>query len=168
MTGVKHFEVKTRIKDIIEADTTIFNKQGRDGKVKEVFIGWPQDKNLESSKHQKPYIFISNSSRWEEQQQRGPTTNNVMGSTLHTVRYELFVIDKGVSSADVEERVDKLHEKLVITLKKNATLIKPKAATPPDPKCEKFELVRTERLNERIGEKIDGFKITMELIIITT
>ena len=168
MTGVKHFEVKTRIKDIIEADITIFNKQGRDGKVKEVFIGWPQDKNLESSKHQKPYIFISNSIRFQEQKQRGPTTNNVMGSIENIVRYEIFLIDRKNSTFEVEKSVDELSEKLDTALKKNATLIKPKAATPPDPKCEKFELVRTERLNERIGEKIDGVKITMELLIITT
>ncbi len=163
MTAVNHPKNKERIKKIIDTDSDLSNKKGADGKLRNFLVGHPPGDNRNAQV--KPYGFISNNSRFEERKQKGSNYGEQKGSHDNIARYDIFVYQQGNNSSDAEAKTDLLHAKVINALEKNANLKDPIANN--DPICEHFELIRTERLNEQIGKNIDGFRITIELTIVT-
>lgn len=129
VTEIDHQAIKTRIKDIIEADEDLFDKKGEDGKLVEVFVGRPFSNSL--SAHSTPFCFITNDDLMEQDRATGSIESNAATISNHIIRYQVVLVDDGTDGQDAEKLLDNLQKKLKERLKSNITLVKPSDSSDP-------------------------------------
>lgn len=159
IVAIDHNAIKTRIKDIIEAETT--NLFGPDKKkIREVVVGTPPNKDYKDLNH--PAIVITNSERWMEERPRGPVISNQKSSVAATVRYDIILTVHMDDSNEAEKEVDRLWKLLEERLYDFSTLRK---TDNTDPLCKDilFETVR--RIPQMQGQEIDGFRATLSITV---
>ena len=159
IVAIDHNAIKTRIKDIIEADTT--NLFGADkAKIRQVVVGTPPNKDYKDLNH--PAIVITNSERWMEESNRGPVISNSKSSVRTIVRYDLILVVHTDDAPEAEKEVDRLFKLLEQRLYDFATL---RNTGGTDPLCKDilFEIIR--RIPQMQGQEIDGFIATLRVEI---
>jgi len=117
VTEVDHHAIKTRIKEIVQANPDIYDSTGADGKFVDCFVGRPY--NDEITTHPTPYLFITNDDNLEEQEPTGVVESNAITATKHTVRYMLIMVDQAQDGRQVEKDLDTLGKNLMQVIKAN-------------------------------------------------
>ena len=131
VTEVDHHLVKTRIKDIVKANASIYDSTGSAGKFVDCFVGRPYNDAI--SAHPTPYLFITNDDNMEEMEAVGIVESNVIKATKHTIRYMLVMVDQAQDGRQVEKNLDALGKNLMQVLRGKFELRKP--SDDSDPKC---------------------------------
>ena len=164
VTEVDHHAVKTRIKDILQADPLLYDSTGSPEKLVDVFVVRPYNNSITA--HTTPFCFISNEDNLEEQEPDGVVENNASKSTRHDCHYLLVIVDDAQDGREVEKLLDNLGKKTMQTLKANFELRKPDGLT--DPKCDwSFpERVSAFQASEN-GKPIQGRAIHFHIIVHT-
>ena len=156
-TAIDNNAVKVRIKKIIDATTTLVDKDNPKGKLREVRVGAPPNNDYKDLHH--PALVITNSERWMEESHRGHAGVTTM------VRYDIILIVHQEVSESAEKEVDRFFKLIEEQLYKFDHLDDP--ATPgTDPQAREFILETTRRIPQFIGQEIDGFKSTMTVEIL--
>jgi hypothetical protein len=164
VTEVDHHAIKTRIKDIIKADATVYDSTGADGKFVDCFVGRPYNDAITA--HPTPYLFITNDDSLETQREIGVVQSNTIKATEHTVRYLLVMVDQAQDGRQVEKNLDTLGKNLLQVLKAKFELRNTSAA---DPKCNYSVPERVSVFNTSLnGRPVQARTITLKLIINTS
>ena len=132
VTEVDHHSIKTRIKEILQADPLLYDSTGRENKLVDCFVGRPYANNITA--HPTPYCFIANEDNLEEQEPDGAVVNNSAKSTRHDCHYILVIVDDAQDGREVEKLLDNLGKLTMQTLKGNFELRLP--ADSSDPLCD--------------------------------
>lgn len=168
ITEVDHQKIKNRICQIIQSDTNIYDQNNPEGKLRHVQVGMPPGKfpqNLQDLNH--PALVITNNIRWiETRKKRGESNTGALSSLDHIVRYDLYVIHQDSDSVAVEKTLDLLWKGLYERLEQFANLRKPSDDT--DALVQESFPVRTELFTEFRGSDIDGFRVTLECLIVSS
>lgn len=160
IVAIDNNKIKVRIKDILEADAAFFDKNNPKGKVREVIVGTPPNKNYKDLHH--PALVITNSERWMEEQNRGPVIANKKSSVATIVRYDLILTVHNEDSNAAEKELDRLWPLLEQRLYDFSTL---ETVALADPLCKDILFENTRRIPQYQGQEIDGFRATLKVII---
>lgn len=160
-TAIDHNKIKVRIKAIIDLDTVLVDDDSPKGKIRQVLVGTPPNKDYKDLTH--PAIVITNSERWMEEQNRGPVVANKKTSVATTVRYDIILVVHNEDSNAAEKELDKFWPLLEQRLYDFATLRLPPGDT--DPLCKDILFENTRRIPQYQGQEIDGFRATLKVII---
>ena len=164
VTEVDHHAVKTRIKDILIADATVYDSTGRSGKLVDVFVGRPYNNSLTA--HPNPFLFITNADNLEEAEPSGVVESNVTTATKHQCHYLLVIVDAAQDGREVEKSLDNLQKLVLQTIKAKFELRKPTDST--DPKCNYSFPDRVRVFNASDdGKPIQGREIHLRVDIVT-
>ena len=163
VTEVDHHAVKTRIRDIVKADATVYDSTGSDGKFVDCFVGRPYNDAI--SAHPTPYLFITNDDNMEEMEAVGVVASNTVKATKHTIRYMLVMVDQAQDGRQVEKNLDAIGKNLMQVLKGKFEL---RDSSDADPKCNYSfpDRVRVFRSNEN-GKPLQGRVVHLRLEVIT-
>lgn len=161
IVAIDHNKNKVRIKDILEADSNFFDKTAPEGKVRQIIVGTPPNKDYKDLHH--PALIITNSERWMEEQNRGPVVANKKTSVATTVRYDIILTTQNEDSNAAEKELDRLWPLLEQRLYDFATLRKASDGT--DPLCKDILFENTRRIPQYQGQEIDGFRATLKVLI---
>lgn len=154
-TAIDIDKVKVRIKEIIDADILLVDKEKPKGKLRTVKVGAPPNNDYKDQTH--PALRITNAERLMEEVHRGHA-----GITTK-LRIELILTVHEDVSEKAEKESDRFFKLLEEQLYKFAHLEKPSDST--DPLCKEFVLETTRRVPQSVGQEIDGFKATMAIEI---
>ena len=164
VTEVDHHSIKTRIKDIVKADATVYDSTGSDGKFVDCFVGRPY--NDEITTHTTPYLFITNEDNLETQKGIGVVQSNTVQATEHIVRYMLVMVDQAQDGRQVEHNLDNLGKNLLQVLKTKFELRDTAGA---DPKCNYSIPERITVFNTTLnGRPVQARTIVLKLLITTS
>jgi|TARA_R110000824_G_scaffold94828_7_gene228502 hypothetical protein len=164
VTEVDHHSIKTRIKDIVKADATVYDSTGSDGKFVDCFVGRPYNDAITT--HPTPYLFITNDDNMESQKEIGVVQGNILQATEHTVRYLLVMVDQAQDGRQVEKDLDALGKNLLQVLKSKFELRNSAGA---DPKCNYSLPERITVFNtSQNGKPIQARTIVLKLLITTS
>lgn len=161
IVAIDNNKIKTRIKNILEVAGSFFDKDSPKGKVRQILVGTPPNKDYKDLTH--PALVITNSERWMEETNRGPVVANKKTSVATTVRYDLILTVQMEDSNAAEKEVDRLWILLEQRLYDFATLRKPSDDT--DPLCKDILFTPIRRIPQFQGQEIDGFRATLEVLI---
>ena len=165
VTEVDHHSVKTRIKEILQANATVYDPTGSPGKLVDCFVGRPYNNAI--SAHTTPYAFITNDDNLEEMSAEGVVQNDTTTATLHDVKYLIVMVDQAQDGRQVERNLDDIGKNLIQVLKANFELRKPTDST--DPKCSYSFPVRVNVFDTTSsGKPLQGRIIHMKLLIHTS
>lgn len=159
--AIDNNKIKVRIKAIIDLDTALVDDTAPKGKIREVLVGTPPNKDYKDLTH--PAIVITNSERWMEEQNRGPVITNKKTSVATTVRYDIILVVHNEDSNAAEKELDKFWPLLEQRLYDFATLRLPPGLT--DPLCKDILFENVRRIPQYQGQEIDGFRATLKIII---
>ena len=163
VTEVDHLAIKTRIRDIVQADASIYDSSGSDGKFVDCFVGRPYNDSI--STHPTPYLFITNDDNLEEQEPSGVVESNAITATKHTVRYMLVMVDQAQDGRQVEKDLDILGKNLLQVIKGKFEL---RDSSGTDPKCNYSFPDRVRVFNTSLnGKPLQARTIFFRLEIIT-
>lgn len=164
VTEVDHHVIKTRIKDIIKADATVYDSTGRQGKLVDVFVGRPYNNSLTA--HPNPFLFITNADNLEEAEAQGVVESNVVKATRHQCHYLLVIVDVAQDGREVEKNLDALQKLVLQSLKAKFELRKPVGGT--DPLCNYSfpERVRVFNASDD-GKPLQGREIFFRVDVVT-
>ena len=163
VTEVDHHAIKTRIKEIIQADATVYDSSGSEGKFVDCFVGRPYNDSLTA--HPTPYVFITNDDNLEEQEPTGVVESNAITATKHTVRYMLIMVDQAQDGRQVEKDLDTLGKNLMQVIKAKFEL---RDSSGADPKCNYSFPDRVRIFNTSMnGKPVQARTIFLRLEIIT-
>ena len=164
VTEIDHHSIKTRIKDIIKANATVYDSTGSDGKFVDCFVGRPYNDAITT--HPTPYLFITNDDNLETQKEIGVVQSNTIKATEHTVRYLLIMVDQAQDGRQVEKDLDTLGKNLLQVLKAKFELRDTSGA---DPKCSYSLPERVSVFNTSLnGKPVQARTIVLKLIINTS
>ena len=164
VTEVDHHSIKTRIKDIVKADATVYDSTGSDGKFVDCFVGRPYNDAITT--HPTPYLFITNDDNMESQKEIGVVQGNILQATEHTVRYLLVMVDQAQDGRQVEKDLDALGKNLLQVLKSKFELRNSAGA---DPKCNYSLPERITVFNtSQNGKPVQARTIVLKLLITTS
>ena len=164
VTEVDHHSIKTRIKDIVKADATVYDSTGSDGKFVDCFVGRPYNDAITT--HPTPYLFITNDDNLETQKDMGVVQSNTITATEHTVRYLLVMVDQAQDGRQVEKSLDTLGKNLLQVLKTKFEL---RNTSGTDPKCAYSIPERISVFNTSLnGKPVQARTIALKLIINTS
>ena len=164
VTEVDHLAIKTRIRDIVQADASIYDSSGSDGKFVDCFVGRPY--NDEITTHPTPYLFITNDDNLEEQEPTGVVESNAITASKHTVRYMLIMVDQAQDGRQVEKDLDTLGKNLMQVIKAKFEL---RDSSGADPKCNYSFPDRVRIFNTSMnGKPVQARTIFLRLEIITS
>jgi len=153
--------IKTRIKDIIDADTALVDKTDPKNKIRQVLVGTPPNKEYKDLTH--PAIVITNSERWMEEKNRGPVVANKKTSVATTIRFDIILVVHMEDSNAAEKEVDRFWPLLEQRLYDFATLRKASDGT--DPLCKDILIENVRRIPQMQGQELDGFTATLTVMI---
>ena len=163
VTEVDHHAIKTRIKEIVQANPTIYDSSGAEGKFVDCFVGRPYNDSLTA--HPTPYLFITNDDNLEEQEPTGVVESNAITATKHTVRYMLIMVDQAQDGRQVEKDLDTLGKNLMQVIKAKFEL---RDSSGADPKCNYSFPDRIRVFNTSMnGKPLQARTIFLRLEIIT-
>ena len=164
VTEVDHHSIKTRIKDIVKANATVYDSTGSDGKFVDCFVGRPYNDAITT--HPTPYLFITNDDNLEEQEPTGVVESNAITATKHTVRYMLVMVDQAQDGRQVEKDLDALGKNLLQVIKAKFEL---RDSSGADPKCNYSFPDRVRVFNTSMnGKPVQARTIFLRLEIITS
>ena len=164
VTEIDHHSIKTRIKEIIQADASIYDSSGAAGKFVDCVVGRPYNDALTA--HPTPYLFITNDDSLETQRNIGVVQSNTVQATEHTVRYLLIMVDQAQDGRQVEKDLDGLGKNLLQVLKTKFEL---RDASGTDPKCNYSIPERVSVFNTSLnGKPVLARTIVFKLIINTS
>ena len=165
MVMFDNYAVKQRISDIITNDKTIYNPKSTPGKLVNVYIGFPKNKNIYAV--DTPYLVITNAVKFiPKVTQAGGIVNNAYSVKEYDVQYNLIVVDKQEDGQTVEKSLDAILLGLINTLDGNFTLRKSDGS---DAKV-KMSLVNAVQMlgaGQNQGKATDGFEMTLACKIFT-
>ena len=163
VTEIDHHSIKTRIKEIVQADADIYDSSGSVGKFVDCFVGRPYNDAITA--HPTPYLFITNDDSLETQRNIGVVQSNTVQATEHTVRYLLIMVDQAQDGRQVEKDLDGLGKNLLQVLKTKFEL---RDASGTDPKCNYSIPERVSVFNTSLnGKPVQARTIFLRLEIIT-
>tara|TARA_R110002020_G_scaffold173341_1_gene364214 strand:+ start:1482 stop:1982 length:501 start_codon:yes stop_codon:yes gene_type:complete len=164
VTEVDHHVIKTRIKEIIQADSNVYDSTGRQGKLVDVFVGRPYNNSLTA--HPNPFLFITNADNLEEAEAQGVVQNNIIKATLHRCHYILVIVDIAQDGREVEKSLDNLQKLVLQSIKTKFELRKPTDSS--DPLCNYSfpERVRVFNAGDD-GKPIQGREIHFRVDVVT-
>ena len=164
VTEIDHHSIKTRIKEIVQADADIYDSSGSVGKFVDCFVGRPYNDAITA--HPTPYLFITNDDNLETQRNIGVVQSNTVQATEHTVRYLLIMVDQAQDGRQVEKDLDGLGKNLLQVLKTKFEL---RDASGTDPKCNYSIPERVSVFNTSLnGKPVQARTIVFKLIINTS
>lgn len=165
MTGFDNQSIKTRIKEIIEADKDLFDPKGVDGKIATVYIGFPKNKNINAISPT-PYCVITNHPKLVKFDPYAQVQNNAWTSKKNFLKLMIIVVDSQDSGEQVEKSLDQILQKIITTLDKNVTLRKSDGT---DAKAKQSVLTEGEAMfaGQYQGKATDGFALTFEVLVLT-
>ena len=164
VTEIDHHSIKTRIKEIVQADASIYDSSGSAGKFVDCFVGRPYNDAITT--HPTPYLFITNDDNLETQRNIGIVQNNTVQATEHIVRYLLIMVDQAQDGRQVEKDLDGLGKTLLQILKTKFEL---RNASGTDPKCNYSIPERVSVFNTSLnGKPVQARTIVFKLIINTS
>lgn len=157
--------VKQRIKEIIEADVSLYDPTGIPGKISQVFIGYPKNKNIHAVSPT-PYCVITNHVDLLKVQPYAQQVNNQWTSKQNFVKYMIIVADRQASGELVEKSLDEILQKVINTLDKNVELRKSDGT---DPLAKKSVVAGGSALQagQYQGQATDGFELDFEVMVLT-
>lgn len=162
-TAIDNNAVKIRIKEIIDATTTLVDKAAPSKSLlRLVQVGAPHNNNYEDLTH--PALVITNAERWMEEQRRGPVIGRAKTSISTVVRYDLILTVHEEESQDAEKKADSFFKLIEEQLYKFDNLQKPSDGTDPLSNSLLLETIR--RIPQFVGQEIDGFKATLAVEIL--
>ena len=164
VTEIDHHSIKTRIKDIVKADASVYDSSGSAGKFVDCFVGRPYNDAITT--HTTPYLFITNDDNLEEQEPTGVVESNAVTATKHTVRYMLVMVDQAQDGRQVEKNLDDIGKNLLQVLKTKFEL---RDADGVNPKCNYSFPDRVRVFNTSMnGKPVQARTIFLRLEIITS
>jgi hypothetical protein len=157
--------VKKRIKEIIEADADLYDSAGVPGKIAQVYIGYPKNKNIHAISPT-PYCVITNHVDLLKVQPYAQQVNNQWTSKQNFVKYMIIVADRQESGELVEKSLDEILYKIINTLDKNIALRKPDGT---DPLAKKSLVAGGSALQagQYQGQATDGFELDFEVLVLS-
>lgn len=158
IVAVDNNKIKTRIKDVLEGDSTLFGKDK--SKIREIVVGTPPNKDYNDLSH--PALVVTNSERWMEESNRGPVIDNEKTSVRATVRYDIILTVHMDDSNAAEKEIDRLWILFEQRLYKFATLRKIDGT---DPLCKDILIEYVRRFPQMQGQEIDGFRATLAVLL---
>lgn len=159
--SIDNNKIKTRIKDILEADPLFFNAANPKGLVRQIVVGTPPNKDYTDLNH--PALVITNAERWMDESNRGVIVANQKTSVAAVVRYDIILTVHNEDSNAAEKEVDRFWPLLEQRIYDFTTLRK--ASDDTDPLCKDLIFENIRRIPQLEGQEIDGFKATLKLII---
>lgn len=153
-------DFKVRIKAILEADTAFFDKDNPEGKVREVLVGTPPNKDYKDLHH--PAIVITDNERWMEEKHRGPDEGTVRTSIETILRFDLTLTVHNDDAPAAEKEYNRLRKILQETLYDHITLEAPGGGSPL---CKDILFEYTRRIPQMQGQEIDGFTATLKVLV---
>jgi len=166
MTGFDNQAIKTRIKEIIEADKDLYDSKGVDGKIATVYIGFPKNKNINAIAPT-PYCVITNHVDLLKVEPYAQVVNNQWTSKKNWIKLLIIVVDRQESGELVEKSLDSILQKLISTLDKNVSLRKSDGT---DAKAKQSVCARVDAMSagQYQGKATDGFAATFEILVLTS
>jgi len=164
VTEIDHHSIKTRIKDIVKADASVYDSSGSAGKFVDCFVGRPYNDAITT--HTTPYLFITNDDNLETQKEIGVVQSNTLKATEHIVRYLLVMVDQAQDGRQVEKNLDDIGKNLLQVLKTKFEL---RDADGVNPKCNYSIPERVSVFNTSLnGKPVQARTITLKLIVNTS
>lgn len=151
---------KVRIKAILEADSAFFDKTAPKGKVRQVLVGTPPNKDYNDLSH--PAVVITDNERWMEEKHRGPDSGTVRTSVETTLRYDIILTVQNEDAPAAEKEYNRLWKILEETLYDHITLEQPGGG---DPLCKDLIFEVTRRMPQYQGMEIDGFRAVLKVLV---
>lgn len=166
MTGFDNQAIKTRIKEIIEADKDLYDPKGVDGKIATVYIGFPKNKNINAISPT-PYCVITNHVSLLKIDPYSQVVNNSWKSKKNFLKLLLIVVDRQDSGETVEKSLDGIMQKLINRLDCFVDLRKPSDGTDAKAKQSICTEVSAMSAGQYQGKATDGFAVTFEVLVLT-
>ena len=166
-TEISHQNVKQRIVDIFKNDTNVYPQVAeKDGKAREVYVGFPNGKETEDS--MEPYIFVTSANLYETIIPESVSQNDAFVALEHTVRYLIVFVAQGNDARDTESQLDSMQKRIMESIENNYQLKDPVADN--DPLAAKSFPERVEILNpgKLLGTERQGRIITLRCVIHTS
>jgi len=159
-TEIDHGAIKTRIKAILEANTSLYDPNNTDGdRLLSVDLGFPF--NNDSVPQIMPSAFIYLSS--ETITRSGIVQSNVHKALEHDVNYNIVFIVAESDSKTTEAQLDTFQKEILETLEGNAQL-----DLSSDPKVDTSTPERVDTLRQDFnGQVVQGRIITLNCMIST-
>jgi len=151
---------KVRIKALLEADTAFFDAANPKGKVREVRVGTPPNKDYKDLHH--PAVVITDNERWMEEKHRGPDSGTVRTSVETTIRFDIVLVVQNEDAPAAEKEYNRLWKVLEETLYDHITL---EAVGGGSPLCKDILFEHTRRIPQMQGQEIDGFIGTLKVLV---
>ena len=163
VTELDHDAIKTRIKSIIESNSSLFDATGASGKVRQVNVGHPDHKNGLDDVF--PAIYITNANPLERVKIAGTMTGSSesLPPLLHTFRYRIVIQEKTKGSRATEKALDDFQKLLLETLEADHKLKDGGSAIVDSSQPEMVEVFRAD-FN---GKPVQGRIITYVLSQVT-
>lgn len=156
LTEIDLWAMKTRIKDILENDTTLA------AYFRKFHVGMPSGGIPECNP--KPFLFVTNDEGLiEEDEEASTVINDEPVTSRHVIHFMIAFMDKGKNGPATEKRLDDIHKTIKEVLKENHHLKHPTADN--DPLAFRSFPEESRPLNpELLGKEIQGraifFKVT--------
>lgn len=159
--AIDHNKFKTRIKEIIEGTTTLFDVANPSKSLlRQVIVGTPPNKDYHDLNH--PALVITNSERWMEERHRGPDVANARSSVQTTIRYDILLLVQMDDSNEAEKEVDRFWKAFEERMYNFLTL---EQVAGGDPLCKDIIFEKTRRIPQLEGQEIDGFISTIQILV---
>lgn len=153
-------DFKVRIKNILEADAIFFDAANPKGKVREILVGTPPNKDYKDLHH--PALVITDNERWMEEKHRGPDNGTVRTSVETILRYDIILVVQNEDAPAAEKEYNRLWKLLEQSLYDHITLEAPGGG---DPLCKDILFEFARRIPQMQGQEIDGFKATLKVLV---
>lgn len=154
-TELDHTAIKTRIVDILQANTTLYTTTAEADKLRSIQIGHPQSHRWKEDVY--PYAFVSYKN--ERNQLISTRQDQEINGIHHIVTYEIYFVVNEADSRDAEEALDGFQKLILETLEAKNTLSDP--ADDTDPKCI-FSIPSVDGpINETIAKEVQGRIISL-------
>jgi hypothetical protein len=154
-----HTPIIERIIAILQADKTIYNKLAPKGKLRKILFAEPDQDHLDDST---PYCYVNVPARFQFTREPIGTMRNDFSMAM--TEYQITVVAQKKDVGSTHKELFAFLDKIVRALKANTKLGTPGAIT-TDEKASRSEVLRIERKFPQGGKSLDGFRITLGVII---
>lgn len=118
---INHDTIKTRIVDILQANTALFTTTAEEGKLRSIEVGFPQGEEMQDKMF--PYLFVTNSPGSPETIVNfGAVINNETIALQHSFSYDIITVVDEADSRKAELLLDNIQELVLETLEEDYNL----------------------------------------------
>lgn len=153
-TEIDHTQIKTRIKDILESNVTLYDPSSTDGtKLLSVDLGFPFNNDSIPQVMPSAFVYFEN----ETIRRRGTDQSNAITHVEHDVKYKIAVVIAETTSKQTETQLDSFQKLILESLEENVVL----NSGGTDPKADTSLVEKVNSLRKDFnGQVIQGREIT--------